>query len=102
MTAQLGLTVKHVGKDSTTYIAATAVEYITGQTSGAYLKIECGDDGGRREAHGGKAYILNVAGKTVDVLDLEWKPSPQAIGIQQAINQMNLNTYNAYADPGKL
>lgn len=69
------LTVKHItDRGTVVFIGAISVElFDNGQFP--KLMIEVCENTDRRECHGGKAYLMNASGKTIDVFDLSTMPS---------------------------
>ena len=70
MTAHATMTLKHEDDDGTVvFLGAVSVQHIS---RGTYpvLKIEVPGDDPRRECYGGRAYLMNAQGKTIEVFNL--------------------------------
>ena len=75
MTAQPTLTLKHEHDDgTTTFVGATSVQRVV-RGNVPYLLIEVPGDDSRRECYGGRAYLMNAQGKTIEVFNLDLIPT---------------------------
>ena len=74
MTAQPTMTLKHEHDDgSTVFVGATSVQRVV-RGNAPHLLIEVPGDDGRRECYGGRAYLMNAQGKTIEVFNLDLIP----------------------------
>lgn len=77
MTAQPTMTLKHDhGDGSIIFVGATSVHRVV-RGNAPHLLIEVPGDDVWRECYGGRAYLMNAQGKTIEVFNLD--PFPPQI-----------------------
>lgn len=89
---KLGLTVKHVEESGNIVFLAVNWLKLVWLGEGQKPMVQLGaadDDSHHREAWGGRVYVMNASGKTIDVLDLE-QVQPVMSGNGKAIDTINI------------